>query len=88
MLDRAVASLTDEAVRNFMNVRLSRYKALDGGIVQVDEIPRSASGKILKPMLRKLAAKEVAEEVFAAGEQSGAGERASTSGYKTTCFIF
>lgn len=63
VLDRAVSSLTDEAIRNFMDVNLSRYKALDGGIVQINKIPRNTSGKILKPILRDLAAVEIAKEM-------------------------
>lgn len=46
--------LTDEEIRIFMGQHLARYKALDGGIFRIDKIPRSASGKILKPVLRQL----------------------------------
>jgi acyl-coenzyme A synthetase/AMP-(fatty) acid ligase len=32
--------------------RLARYKALEGGVRFVDAIPKNASGKILKRVLR------------------------------------
>ncbi|KUI57336.1 4-coumarate--CoA ligase-like 1 [Cytospora mali] len=50
--------ISDDEIRAFMNKRLSRYKTPDGGIVRIDRIPRSAAGKILKHILREMAAKE------------------------------
>lgn len=44
--------LTSEEVYNFAHKHLASYKALDGGVVFVNEIPRTASGKVLR---RKLA---------------------------------
>ncbi|CRG86532.1 Putative acyl-coenzyme A synthetase [Talaromyces islandicus] len=44
--------LTSEEVYTFAQKYLASYKALDGGVVFVNEIPRTASGKILR---RKLA---------------------------------
>lgn len=39
-------------VYDWVKKRLVRYKHLDGGVVFVDQIPKTASGKILKRMLR------------------------------------
>jgi acyl-coenzyme A synthetase/AMP-(fatty) acid ligase len=44
--------LTSEEVYSFAQKHLASYKALDGGVVFVNEIPRTASGKVLR---RKLA---------------------------------
>lgn len=44
--------LTSEEVYNFAQKHLASYKALDGGVVFINEIPRTASGKVLR---RKLA---------------------------------
>ena len=47
--------VTEEEVKSFVAERLARYKYLDGGVQFVKEIPRNASGKVLKPKLRALA---------------------------------
>lgn len=39
--------------------RLAKYKRLDGGVKFVDAIPKTASGKILKRVLRETAKKEM-----------------------------
>ena len=46
--------LTAEAVYHFAGSRLARYKALDGGVVFVDHIPRTASGKVQRFKLKAL----------------------------------
>ena len=51
-------SLQEEEVKNWVAARLARYKALDGGVRFVDAIPKNASGKILKRMLRDWAKEE------------------------------
>ena len=47
------------AVHSYMKERLASYKMLQGGIVFVDVIPKTASGKILKRVLREQAKKEM-----------------------------
>ncbi|RDH32426.1 hypothetical protein BDQ94DRAFT_179364 [Aspergillus welwitschiae] len=44
-------SLREEEVKEFVALRLAKYKRLDGGVRFVDAIPRNASGKILKRLL-------------------------------------
>ena len=39
-------------VKEFMSEKLSKYKQLEGGVVFVDELPKSTVGKILKKSLR------------------------------------
>ncbi len=45
-------TLNAEDVYNFSRKRLASYKALDGGVVFVDHIPRTASGKVQRFKLR------------------------------------
>ena len=59
MVQRVGATLTEEDVRKFSSARLAKYKQLDGGIKFVEEIPKTASGKILKNQLREWAKREV-----------------------------
>lgn len=51
--------LSEQEIRNFMRVKLARYKELTGGVQFVSEIPKNASGKILKRVLRERAKKEI-----------------------------
>lgn len=55
----AAKDLTEEAVKNYCAGKLAKYKSLEGGVAFVDAIPRNASGKILKRLLRELAKKEL-----------------------------
>jgi len=47
-------ALTAEAVYHFSRTRLASYKALDGGVVFVGHIPRTASGKVQRFKLKSL----------------------------------
>jgi 4-coumarate--CoA ligase len=47
------AKLNEQQVQAYMKERLAGYKQLTGGVVFVDEIPKSASGKILRRVLRE-----------------------------------
>ena len=51
--------LNEEDVKRFMEERLAKYKRLDGGVKFVDAIPKNASGKILKRILRDQAKREM-----------------------------
>ena len=52
-------NLTEEDVKTFMAGKLAQYKRLDGGVKFVDALPKSASGKILKRLLRDEAKREI-----------------------------
>ena len=52
-------SLSENDVKEFMKGKLAQYKRLDGGVRFVDAIPKSASGKILKRLLRDEAKREM-----------------------------
>ncbi|KAF2806774.1 AMP-binding enzyme [Mytilinidion resinicola] len=49
--------LDEKDVKNYGGKRLAKYKRLDGGVAFVDSIPRNASGKILRRILREQARK-------------------------------
>ncbi|GAB1205298.1 hypothetical protein APSETT445_003971 [Aspergillus pseudonomiae] len=51
--------LTEQEVQEYLGQRLAKYKALTGGVKFMDAIPKNASGKILKRVLREEAQKEV-----------------------------
>ena len=55
----AGSSLSEDEVKEFMKRKLAQYKRLDGGVRFVDAIPKSASGKILKRLLRDEAKREI-----------------------------
>ena len=52
------ANITEQEVKGLINKNLASYKALTGGVKFIDEVPKSASGKILKRFLREDAEKE------------------------------
>ncbi|KAK2756530.1 hypothetical protein FQN54_005423 [Arachnomyces sp. PD_36] len=52
-------SLTEKSVQEFAGEKLAKYKYLSGGVVFVDAIPKNASGKILKRILREQATKDI-----------------------------
>ncbi|RFU29292.1 hypothetical protein B7463_g7041, partial [Scytalidium lignicola] len=52
-------NLTKENLKDFVSRRLAKYKRLDGGVIFVENLPKSASGKILKRELRERAKLEV-----------------------------
>lgn len=52
--DPSISRLSAEDVYNFTRQRLASYKALDGGIVFVEEIPRTPSGKIQRYKLSQM----------------------------------
>jgi acyl-coenzyme A synthetase/AMP-(fatty) acid ligase len=51
--------LDEEEVKGYLAGRLAKYKALTGGVRFVQAIPKNASGKILKRVLREEAEREI-----------------------------
>jgi len=60
---REGTSITEDEVKGLIKERLASYKQLTGGVRFLDEIPKSASGKILKRVLRDEAENEASERV-------------------------
>lgn len=52
-------ALTEQAIKEYSGSRLAKFKALTGGVKFLDAIPKNASGKILKRVLREEALKEI-----------------------------
>jgi 4-coumarate--CoA ligase len=53
-----IAEVREDDVKEWVGERLAKYKALDAGVRFVNVIPKNASGKILKRMLREWAKEE------------------------------
>jgi acyl-CoA synthetase (AMP-forming)/AMP-acid ligase II len=51
--------LSEEEVKGYLAGRLAKYKALTGGVRFVEAVPKNASGKILKRVLREEAEREI-----------------------------
>lgn len=58
-------ALTAEELQKFAGERLAKYKYLTGGVKFAEAIPKNASGKILKRLLREEAQKEIERNVNA-----------------------
>ena len=56
---KAVRPGDDEEIIRWMNAKVANHKKLRGGIKFVDEVPKSASGKILRRVLKEDAKKEM-----------------------------
>jgi 4-coumarate--CoA ligase len=52
--------VTEQYLKDWVKERVSPYKRIEGGVVFVDAIPKSASGKILRRLLRDQVKKEFA----------------------------
>ena len=52
--DDAQPPVQEDEVKAFLAKRLAKYKALDGGVQFIDEIPKNASGKLMKFKLREM----------------------------------
>lgn len=50
--------VTDQYLKDWVKERVAPQKRLDGGVVFIDQVPKSASGKILRRLLRDEARKE------------------------------
>ena len=56
-------SLTEAEAYDWVKDRLVRYKWLEGGVRFIDAIPKNASGKILKRVLRDMAVREMGSKL-------------------------
>lgn len=54
----AKGKVSEEDLKNYVKNQVSPYKQLRGGVIFVDEVPRSPSGKILRRQLRDLQKRE------------------------------
>lgn len=76
----AASRLTAEEVYKFARSQLASYKALDGGVVFVEEIPRTASGKIQRFKLSQMNTyREMVASLISRFQGGGEGESARTN---------
>jgi 4-coumarate--CoA ligase len=54
-----LGSLTEQDIQGWIKTRVAKHKWLAGGVAFVDEVPKSASGKILRKIMREWAKKDV-----------------------------
>jgi 4-coumarate--CoA ligase len=52
------ATLTEEDIHLFMKAKVAKHKQLVGGIVFIDEVPKLASGKIVRKLLKEWAKRD------------------------------
>lgn len=58
--------MTPGAIKAWMETRVAKHKRLTGGVVFVDEVPRLASGKIQRKVMREWAKRDASAEEQAA----------------------
>jgi len=56
-------ALTEAELKACLAGKLAKYKQLNGGVVFMPEIPKTASGKILKRVLREQAKREMSAKL-------------------------
>ena len=54
------ADLSEDDLKDWVKERVSPHKRIHGGVVFIDQIPKSASGKILRRILREEVKREFA----------------------------
>jgi 4-coumarate--CoA ligase len=52
------ATVTEEDLHLFMKAKVAKHKQLVGGIVFIDEVPKLASGKIVRKLLKEWAKRD------------------------------
>jgi acyl-coenzyme A synthetase/AMP-(fatty) acid ligase len=52
------SKISDQEIKAFVSQNLAQHKQLRGGVIYLDAIPKSASGKILRRELREMAKRE------------------------------
>ena len=58
VLKQTANKVTDQQLKDWVRERVAPQKRLDGGVIFIDQIPKSASGKILRRLLPDEAKKE------------------------------
>lgn len=78
--DSSLNRVSAEAVYKFARQRLASYKSLDGGVVFVEEIPRTASGKIQRFKLTQMNSyREMVASLLSGFEGSNAAAAAAAA---------
>lgn len=56
--DEAKGKVTDKQIQEWMKGRVAKHKLLVGGVAFVDEVPKLASGKIQRKIMREWAKRD------------------------------
>lgn len=59
--ESAKPSITADEIKVFIAQRVARHKRLSGGVMFVDQVPKLASGKIVRKVLREWAKRDAKE---------------------------
>lgn len=57
--ERAKGHISPEALATWLHGRVAKHKYLTGGLLFVDEVPKSPTGKILRKVVREWAARDI-----------------------------
>lgn len=52
--------ITEDSIRDWTKQRVAKHKQLTGGVAFIDEVPKLASGKITRKIMREWAKRDVA----------------------------
>ena len=59
--DHAKGKLSDKDIQEWMKPKVAKHKQLVGGIMFIDEVPKLASGKIVRKLIREWAKRDAKE---------------------------
>jgi 4-coumarate--CoA ligase len=59
---KAGKRVSEAELKEYVKSNIARHKQLRGGVIFIDEIPKSASGKILRRILRDQARSSIARQ--------------------------
>lgn len=59
--DHAKGKTTEEDIKNFVASKVAKHKRLEGGVKFIDEVPKLASGKIVRKLMKEWAKRDAQE---------------------------
>jgi len=59
--DHAKGKLSDKDIHEWMKPKVAKHKQLVGGIMFIEEVPKLASGKIVRKLVREWAKRDAKE---------------------------
>lgn len=59
--DRAKGKITEKDIQDFVASKVAKHKRLAGGVKFIDEVPKLASGKIVRKLMKEWAKRDVKE---------------------------
>ncbi|EXJ84529.1 hypothetical protein A1O3_05198 [Capronia epimyces CBS 606.96] len=59
--ERAKGKTTEEDIKNFVAGKVAKHKRLEGGVKFIDEVPKLASGKVVRKLMKEWAKRDAKE---------------------------